>query len=81
MKHRQSLYQIVRRKSDIMARVFTVVPLNVSFRRALVGQNLILWNNLVSRIFHVQLSEGNDLFRWNLNIPRLCSRSNLCIGL
>jgi hypothetical protein len=50
-----------------MAKWFSIVPLNVSFRRALGGQNLILWNNLVSRLLQVQLSEGKDLIRWNLN--------------
>jgi hypothetical protein len=45
-----SLYQIVRRKIATIANVFTSVPLNVSFRRALVGHYLVLWHNLVQRL-------------------------------
>ncbi len=43
----------------------STVPLNVSFRRALVGQNLIKWHNLCASIVHVNLIEEDDLFRWN----------------
>jgi hypothetical protein len=32
-----------------------------------VGHNLILCNNLVSRLLQVHLSKGKDVFRWNLN--------------
>ncbi|XP_066160362.1 uncharacterized protein [Oryza sativa Japonica Group] len=41
------------------------VPLNVSFRRALVGQNLTLWYNLCASIAHIQLDDSTDCFRWN----------------
>jgi hypothetical protein len=43
MQQYSSIYQIVQRKSDIVAKVFSTAPLTISFRRALVGQNLILW--------------------------------------
>jgi hypothetical protein len=61
-----SLYQIVRHKSGTVANVFRYAPLNVSFRRSLVGQNLILWYNLVQRLVYVRLSTDKDCFRWNL---------------
>lgn len=67
MQQYPSLYQIVHRKSDTVAKVFSTIPLKFSFRRALGGHNLILWNNLVSRLLQVQLFEGKDLIRWNLN--------------
>ncbi|XP_066166986.1 uncharacterized protein [Oryza sativa Japonica Group] len=41
------------------------VPLNVSFRRALVGQNLTLWYDLCASIAHIQLDDSSDCFRWN----------------
>lgn len=41
------------------------VPLNVSFRRALVGQNLTLWHELCASIVHIQLNNTSDYFRWN----------------
>jgi hypothetical protein len=63
-----SLYQIVRQKSATVATVFGRVPLNVSFRRALVGPNLILWHNLVARLIHIRLNTAEkDIFKWNLN--------------
>jgi hypothetical protein len=43
MSQYPSLYQIVKRKSSTFGTVLGSVPLNVSFRRALVGPNLILW--------------------------------------
>jgi hypothetical protein len=60
------LYNIVRRKSDTVAHVLSATPLNISFRRYLTGNNLVLWNNLVVRIALVQLADSNDIFRWNL---------------
>jgi hypothetical protein len=58
-----SLYNIVRRKSDTIAKVLNRVPLNVSFRRQLTGNNLVLWHNLVNRIVDVCLNNNADLFR------------------
>jgi hypothetical protein len=43
------------------------VSLNVSFRRYLTPNNLVLWNNLVGRIMHVQLNDQNNVFIWNLH--------------
>ena len=43
------------------------MPLNVSFRRALVGDKLIAWHNLVAKISGLQLSNGRDTFTWNLH--------------
>jgi hypothetical protein len=46
----QSLYNIVRRNSDTVEKVLSEVPINVSFRRQLTGNNLILWYYLVQRL-------------------------------
>jgi hypothetical protein len=48
-----TLYHIVGQKNAMVATAFSTVPLNVSFRRALVGSNLSLWHNLVARLIHV----------------------------
>jgi hypothetical protein len=56
-----SLYQIVRQRSSTVATVLGSVPLNISFCRALVRPNLILWHNLVARIMHVHLRAENDI--------------------
>jgi hypothetical protein len=62
-----SLYSIVRRKNSSVVSVMSIVPLNVSFTRALVGQNLIRWLNLCASIVHVNITEEDDIFRWNLH--------------
>ena len=43
-------------------------PPNMTFRRTLLGQRLVMWNALVGRLALVQLSQGSDEFRWNLNV-------------
>ncbi len=60
-----SLYAIVRRRSSFVASVMASVPLNVSFRRALVGHNLTLWHELCASIVHIQLNNTSDCIRWN----------------
>ncbi len=60
-----SLYAIFRRKSSSIATIMGSVPLNVSFRRALVGQNLVYWHELCASIVHIQLNLSSDYFRWN----------------
>jgi hypothetical protein len=47
-------YNIVGRKSDTVAQVLSAALLNISFRRYLDGNNLVLLNNLVMRIALVQ---------------------------
>jgi hypothetical protein len=61
-----TLYNIVRRKSDTIAKVLIAAPLSISFRRYLSGNNLILWNNLIGRIALVQLVDTEDVFQWDL---------------
>jgi len=63
-----SLYNIVRRKQATVATVLESTPLNVYFRRALVGDKLLEWNNLVSRLVNITLSESGetDTFIWGL---------------
>ncbi|WVZ49915.1 hypothetical protein U9M48_001231 [Paspalum notatum var. saurae] len=35
--------------------------------RAIIGEKLIAWYDLVSKVAHVVLGEGKDIFAWNLN--------------
>jgi hypothetical protein len=62
-----SLYNIVRKKSDIVANVLGTIPLNVSFCISLQGNNLALLNDLVFRVMYVQLNDQDDVFKWNLH--------------
>ena len=50
-----------------MANVPQTVPLNVSFRRGLVNENLTSWYDLVSKVVVVNLTNGRDVFIWNHN--------------
>ena len=62
-----ALYNIVRHKGDTLAMVMQESPPNVAFRRDLIGPRLASWNALLERLAVVQLSQGHDEFRWNLN--------------
>jgi hypothetical protein len=64
MKKFPSLYNIVRKKNVSVAQVLSTTPLNVSFRRALVGDNWAKWLQLVGSIMNVQLVEQKDVFLW-----------------
>ena len=46
-------------------------PLQVSFRRALVDNNLLEWQNLVAQISHVDLVDEPDTFSWNITTSKL----------
>jgi hypothetical protein len=43
-----TLFAIIRKKHISVALVFSIVPLNISFRRGLAVNNLTLWHNLVN---------------------------------
>jgi len=62
-----NLYRLVKRKDDTMANVLQTIPLNVSFRRCLVNENLTSWYDLVSKVVLVNLTNGKDGFRWKLS--------------
>jgi hypothetical protein len=42
-------------------------PLNISFRRALTGDKLTSWHNLVAKVSLQQLSQWRDSFTWDLH--------------
>jgi len=62
VKH-PSHFKVVRDPHATVARVFATRPLNLYFRRALVDNKLVEWQNLISQIVHVQLVDGSDTFR------------------
>ena len=62
MQQHPSLYNIVRRKNQLVADVLRTRPLNISFRRALTGDKLRLWLELVSKLLSVTLTEDRDFF-------------------
>jgi hypothetical protein len=67
MKKYPTLYNIVRKKNMTVAQVLSTTPLNVSFRRALVGDNWDKWLHLVGNVLPVHLNDHRDSFRWTAN--------------
>jgi hypothetical protein len=61
-----NLYNIAREPHTTISKIMATSPLNISFRRALVDNNLRDCLALVARISHVQLTEGSDLLKWSL---------------
>jgi hypothetical protein len=49
------------------ASVFSMIPLNISFRGGLVGNNHTLWYKLVARVAHIRLNDEHDKFNWGLH--------------
>jgi hypothetical protein len=47
--------------------VLSTVPLNISFRRVVVGENRVKWLKLVGSLLEVQLNEQRDIFVWNIS--------------
>ena len=62
-----NLFNIVCKKHATVPDVFSSNPLNVSFRRTLVGNKLVEWCSLVARLAHISLYEGTNKFLWSLN--------------
>jgi hypothetical protein len=61
-----SLYHIVRDRKVTISKVMSSIPLNISFRRSLVDNNLSQWLHLVARVSNVVLVDGKDYFKWPL---------------
>jgi hypothetical protein len=61
--HYPNLYNIVRRKNAMVADIFSLRPLNVSFHRNLVAENLLSEHDLVMRLMDVQLTDRPDTFK------------------
>jgi hypothetical protein len=58
-----SIYNVVRDPHATVAKVMAAKPLNLSFRKALVDNKLVEWQNLVAQIVNIQLEHGSDTFR------------------
>jgi hypothetical protein len=58
------LYIIVRHKHDTVTTVFSMVPLNISFRRSLRGGTLQSWYELVAKVADIKLNDREDKFHW-----------------
>jgi hypothetical protein len=63
----------VCKKNVSVATIFSTIPLNVSFRRGLVGNNLRLWHDLVALVARTRLHGASDSFIWGLHQNRILS--------
>ena len=61
-----SLYNVVRQPHNTVAEVMQTTPLNISFRRSLVGDKLRDWLQLVASLTNINLRVGTDHFKWQL---------------
>jgi hypothetical protein len=61
-----SLYNIVRHKDVRVAHVLAQTPLNISFRRALLGNKWTLWLQLCQKLMRIDLNDEHDRFVWGL---------------
>jgi hypothetical protein len=75
------LYALVRRKNVVVANIFQTIPLNISFRRGLVGQLREQWMDLVAHLVHVRLNTASDTFRWDLSADGSFSVHSMYKGL
>ena len=76
-----SLYNIVQRKDYYVATVLNSIPLNIHFRRSLVGQRWDAWLHLVRRSMGVQLSDKADTIRWKLTVTVVFSVKSMYLDV
>ena len=50
-----------------MADVLSTQAPKISWRRDLIGNKLMMWNNLVSHLSTIDLSQELDGFKWKLD--------------
>lgn len=62
-----ALYHIARNQSGTIAKLLSTSPPNLSFRCDLVGPRLASCHVLLGRLALLQLSQGQDVFSWNLH--------------
>jgi hypothetical protein len=65
-EHYPNLYNIVQRKNVRVSDVLSSSPLNISFRRTLVGAKWNEWLHLCRRLIEVHLTTDPDKFIWEL---------------
>ena len=62
-----SLYRIVKHKFVTTKQVLGQENLDIYFCRDLLGTRLAAWNELLTCLEDIQLSDEPDTFRWNLH--------------
>ena len=73
------LYNIVQRKEAFIGTILGSVPLNIQFRRTLVGQRWDDWLHLVHRLMEVDLSDLSDTLNWKLSVSGVFSVKSMYV--
>ena len=77
MRKFPDLYRIIRRRGVSVASVLSLTPLNISFRRGIVGERLKEWLKLVSLVLPVNLNNDKDIFIWQIRKNRVFTTQSL----
>jgi hypothetical protein len=72
------LYNIAQHKQHTLSEVLSSSPINISWRRDLIGNKLAAWNSLYPRIANITLSQEQDEFHWNLHPTGQFNEISLC---
>uniref|UniRef100_A0A453N5X7 Uncharacterized protein n=1 Tax=Aegilops tauschii subsp. strangulata TaxID=200361 RepID=A0A453N5X7_AEGTS len=75
------LYNIVQHKDTYIATILQFVPLNIQFRRSLVGDRWDSWLHLVRRLMGVHLSDEADMIHYKLCAHGIFSMKSLYLDL
>jgi hypothetical protein len=76
-----SLYNIVQHKEAYVATMLQSNPLNIQFRRSLVGARWEAWLHLVRRLMDVNLSDESDSIHWKLTPNVIFSVKSIYLDL
>jgi hypothetical protein len=76
-----SLYNSVQHKDAYVTTILQSIPLNIQFRRSLVGERWDSWLHLVRRLMDVQLSDEPDMIHWKLSVNGIFSVKSMYLDL
>ena len=71
----------MQRKEDYVATVLNSIPLNIQFRRSLVGEHWNAWLQLIRRLIDVQLTHQADTISWKLTTNGIFSIKSMYLNL
>lgn len=76
--HYPVVYNIVRHKEAYVVTILHTTPLNIQFRRSLIGERWNSWLHLIRRLMDAQFSNQPDTIQWNLTTSGSFSVNQCC---
>uniref|UniRef100_A0A8I6WF16 Reverse transcriptase zinc-binding domain-containing protein n=1 Tax=Hordeum vulgare subsp. vulgare TaxID=112509 RepID=A0A8I6WF16_HORVV len=76
-----ALYNIAQRKDAYVATILQSHPLNIQFRRSLIGHRWADWLHLVRRLMDIQLSDETDRVQWKLTNSGIFTVKSMYLNL